>query len=549
MRHYGVPGVSVAVIDRFDIAWAEPWGVADVDTGAPVTVDTLFQVSSMSKPVAAAMALRLVQAGRLSLDTDVNAALRTWKVPESPFTREEPVTLARLLSHTAGLSVPGSPGYEPGEPRPTLLASLDGLPPANTRPVRADSEPRMFRYSGGGYMVLQQLLEDRTGKPFAVLARELVLDPLGLKRSSFAQPLPPELAAQAASAHGEDGRVLPGRWRVHVDLAAAGLWSTAPEYARFVAEIQRAAAGRRSALLKPEMARRLIAPVTHRSSLGMDLVRRGEVVYFGHGGANWGYHSLFLAHPRKGYGVVVLTNSDFGDGLAWEIARSVAREYGWESFLPAPLARAALSSEDLGRLAGRYQLDADDVLTVEVKGDRLLARPTLGEPFELLPVAGGAFARVDQPQEYSFTETGLKTRSSGHEWRSDRPRIVDGNQLPSERLESGDIEGALAAYQELRKRNPQDPALERLRLEERARALLKRGHAQSAAALLRFSLDLYPGFASTWDALAEALLAQGDTAGAKKASEEVLRTLETDFSPTASWRVVYRKNAEQRLGR
>jgi CubicO group peptidase (beta-lactamase class C family) len=339
MRHYGVPGVSVAVIDGFEIAWAQGWGVADVDTGAPVTADTLFQASSMSKPVAAAAALRLVQDGRLALDEDVNASLRSWKVPESPFTRRSPVTLARLLSHTAGLSVPGTPGFAPGEPRPTLLATLDGLPPANTRPVRVDAAPGTFRYSGGGYMVLQQLLEDRTGRPFADLARELVLAPLGLHRSTFFQPLPPSLAAQAASAHGEDGRVLSGRWRVHVDLAAAGLWSTAPEYARFVVEIQRAAAGRPSAILKPETARRLIAPATRRSSLGMELVTRGEVAYFGHGGANWGYNSLFLAHPQKGYGVIVLTNSDNGGELVWEIARSVAKEYAWDRFLPAPLPR------------------------------------------------------------------------------------------------------------------------------------------------------------------------------------------------------------------
>lgn len=553
MRHHGVPGVSIAVIDRFEVVWARAYGVADVDTQAPVTKDTLFQVSSTGQTVAAAMALRLVEDGRLSLDGDVNAALRSWKVPPSQVPGGTPVTLARLLSHSAGLSVPGSPGFEPGEPRPTLLATLDGLPPANTRPVRVEHEPGTFRSAGGGYMILQQLLEDLTGEPFAGLAQRMVLSPLDLRRSTFAQPLPPELASSAASGHGEDGKVLPGRWRVHVDLSAAGFWSTASEYARFVADLQRAAAGRPAKLLSPEMARRMLAPVTPQTGLGVALLPRRGVTYFGHGGANWGYNSMFVAHPQTGQGVVVLTNSDNGGPLCWEIVRSVASAYDWPGYLPEPRRRLALSERALDRLAGRYRLDADDVLTVERQGDRLRAISTLGKPFKLLPVEGDTFVRVDQSLEYRFSTDSpgtatLSTRWPDEEWGSGAAKIGANEKVPSERLEEGDVDGAIAALTELRARAADDPALERTRLEERARTLLKRGHLQAAAALLRFSIDLHPGFAATWDALAEAALALENREEARRASEEVLRALETDFSPTASWRVVYRRNAERRLG-
>src|SRR5215510_9300519 len=151
MKLYNDPALSVAVIDDFKIAWAKAYGTTDSAGKTPVTTKTLFQAGSISKPVAATGMLALVEAGKLSLDEDVNLKLKTWKVPENEFTKEQKVTLRRLMSHTGGLTVHGFPGYDVYERVPTLVQIFNGEKPANTAPIRVDVVPgTLERYSGGG---------------------------------------------------------------------------------------------------------------------------------------------------------------------------------------------------------------------------------------------------------------------------------------------------------------------------------------------------------------------------------------------------------------
>ncbi len=172
MKQDHVPGVTIAVINNYQVEWAKAYGMADAEAARPVTVDTLFQAASMSKPVTAMAALKLVEQGTLNLDVDVNKQLKSWQVPENEFTRQHPVDLRGLLSHTAGLTVHGFPGYKVGEPLPTVPQILDGIKPANTGAVRVNKLPGTgFRYSGGGTTIVQLLLTDVTGKPFAELMR------------------------------------------------------------------------------------------------------------------------------------------------------------------------------------------------------------------------------------------------------------------------------------------------------------------------------------------------------------------------------------------
>ena len=153
-----VPGVSIAVVHNGVIEWAQGFGVAAVG-GGPVTAETLFQAGSISKPVAAMAALRLVQQGKLNLDCDINTYLTSWKLPASPVAAGKPVTLRELLTHTGGTTVHGFPGYAAGEPVPTLVQVLDGVKPANTAAIRVDTAPgTKWRYSGGGFTIMQQAL-------------------------------------------------------------------------------------------------------------------------------------------------------------------------------------------------------------------------------------------------------------------------------------------------------------------------------------------------------------------------------------------------------
>ncbi|MGH7443794.1 MAG: serine hydrolase domain-containing protein [Longimicrobiales bacterium] len=379
LSYYRVPGVSVAVIDSGRIVWARGWGVADSTTGTAVDTSTLFQAASISKPVAAAGALRLVERGLLDLDEDVNRRLKSWQVPENAFTTEEKVTLRRLLSHSAGTTVHGFPGYAADDSVPTLVQVLDGEEPANTAPVRVDTVPgSRWRYSGGGISIAQLLMIDVTDRAFPELMRELVLEPAGMIHSTFEQPLPPARAEEAATAHLSDGTPAAGRYHTYPEMAAAGLWTTPSDLARFAIEIQQAFAGDTSRILSPEMARRMLTIEAGEYGLGFGLDREDDALWFAHGGANHGFRAYFAALADDGRGAVVMTNGDVGSELAQEIMRAIAHEYDWPGFQPNERVAVALDSAQMHALAGAYRAEVpgvDDTIVIEIVNDggRLLA--------------------------------------------------------------------------------------------------------------------------------------------------------------------------------
>ena len=332
MEHYRVPGVGIAVMDEGQIVWAKGYGVRDVDTGEPVAAETLFQAASISKPVAALAVHRLVERGVLDLDTEVNEYLTTWKLPGSDFTAERPVTLRGILSHTAGLTQHGFPGYASNAELPTVPQILDGE--GNTGAVRVDMLPgETWRYSGGGYTILQQVLVDVTGTPFPQLLRELVLDPMRVRLSTYEQPLPSRLWENAAHAHDRQGQPIDGWWHVYPELAAAGLWTTPFELLRIVSEVQRSWKGEVGTFLQRETAREMLRPLMNGYGLGFG-TGEGPNARFGHGGSNNGFKALLTAYIEDGKGLAVMTNGDQGSALANEILRAVAAEYGWKEIDP-----------------------------------------------------------------------------------------------------------------------------------------------------------------------------------------------------------------------
>ncbi len=329
MAYHRVPGLSLAVIDGFEISWAKGYGSRRADRDEPVTSETLFQTASIGKPVVAVTTLRLVQAGSLDLDEDVNARLRSWRVPENEFTARAPVTLRRLLSHSAGTTVHGFRGYEGGAPLPTLLQILDGQPPANSPPIRVDAEPGEYRYSNGGYMIVQALLTDVTGQPFTDLVDESVFAGLGMKDSLF-DPLPQNRWNRAASGHRSDGQPLPGGWHVYPEAGAGPFWSTPPDMARFGIELMRSHEGKSDRMLSQALAREMFTPQTGGFGLGIGVDDDGgNRLYAMHAGATEGFRSLLVFYAKRGQGAVIMTNGDGGELLAEELLRSLSREYGW----------------------------------------------------------------------------------------------------------------------------------------------------------------------------------------------------------------------------
>jgi len=337
----GVPGLSVAVVHDFGVHWTRGWGIAEVETGAPVREETLFQAASISKPVTAMAALRLVREGRLELDGDVNGVLRSWRVPESAQNNATPVTPRALLSHTSGADDGfGFPGYAPGAPLPDLPAILDGQAPSNVGSVHFVRPPyQAYKYSGGGTTIIQLALHELTGLPFHSFMETTVLAPLGMSGSTFQQPLPESLAHRASRAHDGAGRTREAPWHVYPEEAAAGLWTTSGDLARFIVEVQRAARGPEGVVLDRAGALEMITPVgVGPFGVGLTVEKRGEGWYFSHGGSNRGFRGLILGHVRKGYGVAILTNADNGGEVIGEIVARVAAAYGWD-MLDEPLRR------------------------------------------------------------------------------------------------------------------------------------------------------------------------------------------------------------------
>jgi CubicO group peptidase (beta-lactamase class C family) len=332
MQLYKAPGLSVAVIDNFKIAWAKGYGVTEPGSHNPVTIHTLFQAGSISKPVAAAGTLFLVQQGKLSLDQNVNDRLKSWQVPDNEFTtnKDQKVTLRRILSHSAGLTVHGFPGYAVGAPIPTLVQIFNGEPPANTKPVRVDTVPgTKFIYSGGGVTIEQQLVIDVTGKPFPQIMRETVFDKLGMHDSTYEQPLPPARATMAATATHADGMAVPGKWHIYPEMAAAGLWTTASDLAKFGIEIALSKQGKANHVLSETMTREMLKPQIDQVGLGFFLGQYKNPEEFGHNGDDDGFKAFLIMFADSGKGVAVMANSDNGINVADYVIRSVAKEYGW----------------------------------------------------------------------------------------------------------------------------------------------------------------------------------------------------------------------------
>jgi len=372
-RH--IRGLSLAIIKDGKIAVARAYGVVDDSSKAPVTPSTLFQAGSISKPVSALGALHLVEAGTLSLDADVNTKLTSWKVPDNQFTSTEKVTLRRLLSHNAGLTVHGFPGYDVSARVPTVVQVLDGAPPTNTAPIRVDTTPgAIWRYSGGGFTVMQQMVIDVTGQPFAQFLQKTVLGPAGMTNSSFEQPLPNNLAARTAAGYYADGSTVRGRWHVYPEIAAAGLWTTATDLAKWAIEVQETLAGRGHGVISPAMARQFVTEQKGGSGLGVGVQGTGANLRFSHGGRDEGFDAFLVAGAETGDGLAIMINANDNSRMVARIREYVERSWAFKGTSPASTAPSAtapvrIDHSRLSKYAGYYEASENNMVSLVANPD------------------------------------------------------------------------------------------------------------------------------------------------------------------------------------
>lgn len=429
MARREVAGLSLAIVQDGRIVLARGYGVADRTTRARVTTATLFQAGSISKPVAAVGALHLVEQGKLALDEPVNRYLTSWKLPENGFTSGAPVTLRRLLSHTAGTTVHGFPGYDVNDPVPTLVQVLEGSAPTNTAPIRVDTTPgAIWRYSGGGFTVMQQMVIDVTGSSFPRYMQETVLGPSGMTASSYEQPQPAARAALTAAGYYPDLTPVLGRWHLYPEMAAAGLWTTASDLATFAIEIQETLAGRGHGVLSPAMARQFVTSVRNDYGLGVGVTGSGRGMTFSHGGRDEGFDALLIATGETGQAVAIMINANDNAGLTNRIFNYIAKAYHWpegsyRSESPAASAGKDLDAARLASYGGYYELQENNMVTLVPNANGTgLTTLTDGLPAEeFLALDSITFGSTERNVRIAFARNQANT-AYDLTWRLGEPR-------------------------------------------------------------------------------------------------------------------------------
>lgn len=331
MQQLRVPGLSIAVVKDFKIHWAKAYGVADVETGRLVDTNTRFQAASISKPITAMAAMRMVDQGRLDLDKDINTFLTSWQVPKSALTKQQPVTARALFSHTSGADDGfGFPGYAPQEALPSVVQILNGQAPSNVGKVLFARAPYTeSKYSGGGILIMQQAMMDLCRCAFDQLMQTSVLTPLQMSNSAF-EYMP--AMQSAALAHDEQGKRMQAPWHVYPEQAASALWTTPTDLAKFIVEIQTALRDEQGKLLSHTSATNMTTPVrVGPYAVGLKIEQLGQEKYFSHSGSNWGYRAWMTGHISKGYGMIIMTNGDNGMALMNQVADRITNAYGWNS--------------------------------------------------------------------------------------------------------------------------------------------------------------------------------------------------------------------------
>jgi CubicO group peptidase (beta-lactamase class C family) len=392
MAFYHTLGVSIAVLNNFEMEWAQGFGLCDARSTREVTTETLFQAGSISKPIFALGVMRLVQDGQLDLDDDIHRYLSSWRVPTNEGWQPK-ITLRQILNHSAGLTVHGFPGYQASESLPTEMQILNGEAPANTAKVEVNILPgTQFRYSGGGITVAEQALVDFLKKPFPQIMAELVFEPLKLTNSTYEQPLPKRWTKKAATAHPWKGIPLKGKFHTYPEMAAAGLWTTAADLAKVGVELLQVLQARKArSLLTSETIQTMLHPQLDHQKVGEgDFVGLGffcsgkeDAFHFGHGGWDEGFVSDMRFYRNLGKGAVVLINSNEGFPLLDEIMRAIAQEYEWPNALPQEKKTVKLAN--IHKYAGLYATKAGMQFRVISQDDRLMLQYGQQSPLPIYP--------------------------------------------------------------------------------------------------------------------------------------------------------------------
>ena len=410
MKFYHIQGLSIAVIKDYKIDWAKGYQWANTAESIPVTPNTLFQASSAGLSLNAMALLKLAQEKHIDLNADINEYLTSWSFPYDSSSKNKKITVKQLLSHTAGLNVPGFSGYSMGDSVPTIIQVLNGQRPANNEPIHSVRAPgSKFEYSDGGTVISQLIVADVTKQPYEAYMKQAVLDPIGMNNSFYA-PSPPENKVKMVSCGYEnDGKLVEGKYHTYPELAPGGLWTTPSDIAKFIIETQLSYKGQSQKVLSAENTKLRLTPLldSTTAALGTFLVNKGNLTYFHHFGRNDGFVCEYFGSFEGGNGVVIMANSE-NAGILDEIANSVSVVYGWPGFYsPVFKTVANIPVDSLKIFEGRYRHEfvkgEMDYLQFKVSGQQLILKQSWDQAeFTFLPESGLDFFTLDMPFKLSF---------------------------------------------------------------------------------------------------------------------------------------------------
>lgn len=532
MKYYKVPGVSIAVIKDFKIDWAKGYGLADTLKNIPVTTETMFSAGSISKFVAAVTALQLVQNGKLALDSPINNYLTSWKIPDNDFTRKKPISLRMLLSHTGGTTQSSYFGFIPDKnPLPTIVEILSGAPIAESRPVMVNSEPAIaFRYSGGGTMIAQMAMMDVSNQDFATLTQQTILEPLGMKNATFQQPLPGKYLSQASWGYSS-APWYKGMPYVYPQQAAAGLYATPTDLAKFIIDVQKSYQGK-GKILQKNIAQQMLTPQVFVSDggykeemgIGPFLLQRidnkePKGMYFEFTGVNAGFVAYVIGNLTEGYGAVIMLNTgDDFNGLGKEIRRAIAKSYNWYAFLPEEVQPISLSDEVLDKYVGRYRRGADEVVYLRKEKNYLIENINEGADISCFPVTKDTIVFSDFNIKGGFkTDEAGQVISLQSVWQDKpMPKMKVDEFSPGELLKARKYVAAKEGYRQMNMNEYQITYL--------VYELLNKKPAQSdaAKALLELAVEQHPNSSIVYSRQGDYYLKIKDKLNAIKSYQKAL---------------------------
>ena len=408
MEHYKVPGVSIAIVENGKIKWAKGYGYANTETGTKVNASTLFQAGSISKPLAALSALKLFENDSLELNKDVNYYLKNWQIPENKFTETEKVTLEKLLTHTAGITVHGFPGYQQTDEFPEIIDVLNGN--GNTGKIVVDTIPgSIWRYSGGGYTVMEKVVEDVSGLSLDDYMSKNILNPIGMKNSTYQQPIAKEFQNNISAAYDRNGNLIKGLWNNYPEQAAAGLWTTPSDLAMYCIEIQDIAQGKKEGILTKETVQKMLSKHKNDWGLGPSLQNENDSLIFGHGGKNAGFTNDMKAYAYQGNAVIVMTNADNGGDLIGEILRAVSNYYNWGISNQKVIEATNISSDVLIKYVGKFQLENRNIIIdFQIIENQLYAKGP-NKSFQFVAISNSKFIDRETGIEIEFLQNADRT--------------------------------------------------------------------------------------------------------------------------------------------